>query len=382
MKRHLLVTNDFPPKVGGIQVYLWELWRRLDPASFAVLTATSSADHAAFDAAQADRGVRIERLPGRTVYLPTPEVARRTGSLAAEIGAGLVVFDPALPLGLLGPQLGLPYAVVLHGAEVTVPARFPGARQALAHVLGGASLVVAAGRYPAEEARRAMGRQRPPPMVEVPPGVDCERFRPLDADARADARTRLGLPSDGPLVVSVSRMVPRKGMDVLVEAVHRVAPSYPELRLALGGTGRDAGRLARRSAASGAPVQMLGRVPDEDLPDLVGAADVFAMPCRSRWLGLEQEGFGIVFMEAAAAGVAQIAGDSGGAAEAVEDGVTGLVVRRPHDPAEVAGALRRLLADPARRREMGRQARRRAAASFDYVLLAPRLARALAEVEG
>ena len=127
---------------------------------------------------------------------------------------------------------------------------------------------------------------------------------------------------------------------------------------------------------------MLGAVGDDDLPALLGAADVFAMPCRSRWLGLEQEGFGIVFVEAAASGVPQVAGRSGGAAEAVEDGVTGLVVDQPDDPACVASALRRLLADDELRRTMGQQARRRAVASFDFAHLAPRLADALAEVEG
>ena len=128
---HLLVTNDFPPKVGGIQAYLWELWSRLDPASFTVLTASSHPEAAAFDRAQADRGIRIERVAA-PVLLPVPPHVRRMRSLAAETGASLVVIDPALPLGLAGPWLGRPYAVVLHGAEVTVPGRLPVARQTLA----------------------------------------------------------------------------------------------------------------------------------------------------------------------------------------------------------------------------------------------------------
>ena len=155
VNRHLLVTNDFPPKVGGIQSYLWELWSRLDPESFVVLTASSDPGAAEFDAEQARRGMRIVRVPGRTLYLPVPSAARRVRELAREVDASLVVLDPALPLGLLGPGLGLPYAVVLHGAEVTVPGRLPGSRQALSRVLRNAALVVSAGGYPAAEGARA-----------------------------------------------------------------------------------------------------------------------------------------------------------------------------------------------------------------------------------
>ncbi len=377
MSRHLLVTNDFPPKVGGIQSYLWELWRRLDPDTFAVLTASSHPDAARFDAEQAARGFHVERVPGRILFFPTPAARRRVREAAARAGASLVVLDPALPLGLLGPGLDLPYAVVLHGAEVTVPGRLPVSRQALAHVVRRAALVVSAGGYPAAEGARATGG-RMPPVVAVPPGVDCEQIVPLDAAGRAAARRRLGLPPDGLLVAAVSRLVPRKGMDVLVDAAARLAPSFPDLVVAVAGAGRQAPALAARVAATGAPVRLLGRVSDGDKASLLGAADVFAMPCRNRWLGLEQEGFGIVYLEAAAAGVPQVAGESGGAAEAVEDGVTGFVVARPEDPSEVALALRRLLADEPLRRRMGEAARRRAAASFDYRLLAPRLARSLA----
>jgi len=375
---HLLVTNDFPPKVGGIQAYLWELWRRLDPSTFAVLTASSDPGAAAFDAEQAERGVRIERVPSR-VLVPTPHLVRRIRATAERLGADRVVLDPAVPLGLVGPRLGMPYAVLLHGAEVAIPGRLPVSRSALAHVVRGASLVVSAGGYPAAEARRAVRGRGMPPVVEIPPGVDLERFTPLGADRRARARADLGLPARGPLVVSVSRLVPRKGMDVLIDAAALLSPRFPGLTVAIAGRGRDAERLAGRVAESGAPVRLLGGVSDEDLPRLVGAADVFAMLCRNRWLGLEQEGFGIVFLEAAAAGVPQVAGGSGGADEAVEDGVTGLVVRRPTEAGDVSRAIGTLLDDPDRARAMGEAARRRAEASFDYDRLAPRLAASLGD---
>jgi phosphatidylinositol alpha-1,6-mannosyltransferase len=375
---HLLVTNDFPPKVGGIQTYLWELWRRLDPSSFVVLTAESAPTTTAFDAEAAAGGVRIVRVP-RSSLLPTPETTRRVRGLAAECGASMVVLDPALPLGLIGPHLGLPYAVVLHGAEVTVPARLPAGRQVLGKVLAGASLAVCAGEYPAAEATRAAGG-RMPPVVNVPPGVDLERFVPPTTADQAQARTIWGFPDNGPLVVSLSRLVPRKGMDVLIDAAAALVPSYPSLVVAIAGTGRDRGRLERRADSLGAPVRFLGQVPEADKPALYGAADLFVMACRNRWSGLEQEGFGIVFLEAAACGVPQVAGRSGGAYEAVSDGVTGRVVDEPGDPGQLAGVIRQLLDDDGLRRQMGESSRQRVESSFGYDFLARRLSTALGDV--
>jgi phosphatidylinositol alpha-1,6-mannosyltransferase len=146
--RHLLVTNDFPPKIGGIQSYLWELWRRLPPDDVVVLT-TPHSGAAAFDRAQP---FRIERSR-QPVLLPSPLIGRHIARLVAEADIGAVVLDPVLPLGLVGPSLGVPYGVVLHGAEIGVPGRLPGARQLLSRVISGASLVVAAGNYPESEAR-------------------------------------------------------------------------------------------------------------------------------------------------------------------------------------------------------------------------------------
>ena len=379
MTRHLLVTNDFPPKVGGIQNYLWDLWQRLDPASFVVVTANSDEGAAAFDEEQAARGIRIERVPKSILFFPTPGARNAVLRAVEEHDIDFVLFDPVLPLGVLGPRLGVPYGVILHGAEVAVPGRLLGTRAALARVLRGARLVVSAGSYPAQEARRAVP-DLSATVVEIPPGVDVSAIAPFKAAERRAARSRLGLPERGPLVVSVSRLVPRKGMDVLIEAAARLAPSYPDLVVAIAGDGREHAHLHRLAAGSPGTVRLLGRVSDEDRAALLGAADVFVMACRNRWLGLEQEGFGIVFLEAAAAGVPQIAGDSGGAADAVLDGVTGLVVPTPDDPGAVAEALRTLLADQALRRRMGRAARKRVEESFDNDVLASRLADALAGV--
>jgi phosphatidylinositol alpha-1,6-mannosyltransferase len=368
---HLLVTNDFPPKVGGIQTMLWELWRRLDPATFTVLTTP----HPAAAAWDAEQPFRVERARSR-VLLPTHQLSRHIDALADEIGADLVVLDPALPVGLVGRRLARPYALVLHGAEVTVPGRLPGLRPLLGGVLRDARLVVAAGGYPLAEAERAAGRQLP--SVIVPPGVDPHRFVALDDAARRASRVRFGLPPDGPLVVSLSRLVPRKGMDVLIRAAEQLTATHPHLTVAIGGGGRDRHRLARLIRRTGAPVRLLGRIPHADLPALYGSADVYAMLCRNRWGGLEQEGFGIVFLEAAATGVPQVAGSGGGAAEAVAHDVTGLVVDDPTDVAAVAAALARLLDDPRRAAAMGEAGRRRAADEFSYDALANRLGAALA----
>ena len=373
MPRHLLVTNDYPPQLGGIQNYLWELWRRLPPDDVCVLTRSHPGD-AEWDAQQNHRVVRSSRQ----FLLPTPEMAEEITELAAEVDAELVLYDPAVPLGALAPRLPHPYGVILHGAEVTVPGRLPGTRQVLARVLRGAQVVITAGQYSVAEAERAAGG--PLPAVIVPPGVDVDRFKPLDAAERQAARGRFGLPVDAPVVVSISRLVPRKGMDVLIKASARLADRHPGLVVAVAGAGRDRARLDRLIGHTGAPVRLLDRVADADLPDLYGCADVFAMMCRQRWGGLEQEGFGIVFLEAAAAGVPQLAGDSGGAAEAVEHGRTGLVVDRPNQVGAVTASLGAMLSDQVRLRQMGLDSRLRAVAEFSYDHMAERLRTVVAEV--
>ena len=372
MTRHLLVTNDFPPKVGGIQNYLWELWRRLPPDEVMVHT-TPHKDSAAFDAAQPFSVIR-SREPW---LLPGPHLVRRVNRLAERHGAQLVVIDPALPAGLVGRSLDLPYAVVVHGAEVAIPGRLPGTRQLLRRVLEGASGVIAAGNYPATECERALGDS--PQTFVIPPGVDTGRFRPIDESERAAVRDRLGLRPDAPTVVSVSRLVPRKGMDTLVRAAGVLAETHPDLQVVIAGDGRDRRRLSRLADRSRAHVTLPGRLADENIPALYGCADVFAMLCRTRWRGLEQEGFGIVFLEAAASGVPQVAGSSGGADEAVSHGATGIVLEEATADS-AARAIGALLDDGDRRREMGAAARHRAGSTFSYSALADRLHRAIEQM--
>jgi phosphatidylinositol alpha-1,6-mannosyltransferase len=351
----LLVTNDFPPKIGGIQSYLHELWRRLPPVETTVLT-TPRAGDSAWDAAQA---FRVERTK-EPVLLPTRSLTRRVEALAREVGAKVIFLDPALPLGMLGPRLDVPWLVVLHGAEITVPGRLPGSRRLLGRVLRASSGFVAAGEYAAREAEHAAGRILP--GVVIPPGVDVVRFSPArDAAERRAARHHLGLDPDTATVLGVSRLVPRKGFDVLIDAVGLLEL---DVQLVIAGDGRDRERLVARAERLGLAtrVRFLGRVPEGDLPTVYRAADVFAMLCRERWGGLEAEGFGIVFLEAAASGVPAIAGRSGGSHEAVVDGETGFVVD-PGDVTLVAQTLERLVLDPALRARLGSRARQFAVAS-------------------
>lgn len=376
MVRHLLVTNDYPPKIGGIQNYLWELWRRL-PADDVVVHTTPYEGADEFDAAQAHAIIRS----AEPWLLPQPVLVARVNRLIAEHDAQLVVLDPAVPVGLIGPHLDVPYGVVLHGAEVTIPGRIPGSRQLLNRVLRGASGVISAGRYAADEAARSL-RTELPPCTVIPPGVDADRFRPLDAATRAAVRHRYGVGPDQPLIVSVSRLVPRKGMDTLITASVQLRREFPDLAVLIAGRGRDSGRLQGLIDDAGAPVTLLGRLPEPELIELYGAGDVFAMLCRSRWGGLEQEGFGIVFVEAAAAGVPQVAGRSGGAHEAVVHGETGLIVDDPTDASAVAATLGELLRHPERRQQMAAAARERAVADFDYDRLAARLGAAVDAMAG
>ena len=354
----LLVTNDFPPKIGGIQSYLWELWRRLPPAETTVLTTPYEGDRA-WDAQQP---FRVERRKEKVLW-PTPGLARDVDALAREVGADVIFVDPALPVGRIVRSLrAAPTVVILHGAEITVPGELP-IRPLLAGVLHAADGVVAAGGYPLARAEHA-ARCSLPALV-VPPGIDTDRFRPAaDAAERDAARRHLGLPVDARIVLGASRLVPRKGFDVLIDALGALPP---DVIVVIVGGGRDRSRLEKRAAARGMAdrVRFLGRVSEDDLPVAHRASDVFAMLCRDRWGGLEAEGFGIVFLEAGASGLPCVAGRSGGSHEAVLEDETGYVVD-PRDVDGVASHLRRLLDDPELRTRLGAAARARAEAEWSY----------------
>jgi len=263
----------------------------------------------------------VERVATRTLFLPTYRAWRAIQAAIARHDPELVLLDPAWPLGLLGPLLSVPYGVIVHGAEATIPSRIPIVASSLRFVLKHAAVAICAGSYP-EGIVRDNAAESSPPIIHVPPGVDTMRFTPVDARRRHEVRAALGLGDDEFVVSSYSRLVPRKGMDTLIRAAARLKGELTNLHVVIGGAGRDEARLKRLTQRLQAPVTFLGRVPDDELSDWIASSDLMVMDCRSRWLGLEQEGFGIVFVEAAATGVAQIAGRSGGSHEAVENGVT------------------------------------------------------------
>jgi phosphatidyl-myo-inositol dimannoside synthase len=348
----LLVTNDFPPKHGGIQSYLYELWRRLPAGETTVLTTAFPAA----DTWDRQQQFRVERQQTK-LLLPTRSLRERIDALARERRADVVFLDPMIPLGLAGPKLtAAPYVVIAHGAEITGYGRIPLSRPVARRVLRGAAGIVAAGSYPAREAVRAAAV--PLRGVVIPPGVDIDRFHPADEETRKLTRARFGFDPDRPLVLGLSRLVPRKGFDVVIDA----CAALPDVQLAIGGAGRDRARLERRAHGR---ARFLGRVSDPDLPALYAAADVFAMCCRERWGGLEAEGFGIVFLEAAAAGRPVIGGRSGGVPEAVEDGVTGRLVGGT-DIAELEATMATLAGSRQLRVQYGAAGRERAVREFTW----------------
>ncbi len=359
-------------------MYLHELWRRLDSGEAAILTASSDAGAPEFDA---HTEVVIERIPQSTLFLPTRKVRKYIEVAIAKHNPDLVLLDPAWPLGLVGPRLSRPYGVILHGAEVTIPGRLPILASSLRHVLRNAEVAICAGSYPEAEARRNAGEFMPA-VLQVPPGVDIERFVPLSRIERQKVREEMGIAHDALIVASYSRLVPRKGMDVLIKASAQLRPEFPNLRVMIGGKGRDSDRLRKLAEKLDAPVSFLGRVDDERLPGWLGASDLFVMDCRSRWFGLEQEGFGMVFGEAGAAGIPQVAGRSGGSHEVVRHGETGLVVDRPKSVKELVSAMAELLSDFKTRESMAQESRRVAEEVYSWDHLAQLLGDGLAPFEG
>jgi phosphatidylinositol alpha-1,6-mannosyltransferase len=264
---------------------------------------------------------------------------------------------------------------------VTIPGRIPVVASSLRYVLRRARVAICAGSFPEEEARRNAAEDLCP-VVQVPPGVDTQRFAPIDPDRRREVRETMGFRDDEFLVASYSRLVPRKGMDTLIAASAKLRERYPQLRVVIGGSGRDRKRLERLAAKLHAPVTFLGRVDDDLLPQWLAASDLMVMDCRSRWFGLEQEGFGIVFVEAAACGTAQIAGRSGGSDDAVRDGETGLVLDNPRSVADLAAAMSSLIDDDERRTRFGLMARDVAVREFSWDRLSRLLANDLQEFDG
>ncbi len=350
--RLAVITNDYPPRPGGIQQYLGNLVDAYPGVVRVLAPRDAPADATA-------KGEPIVRRSRRRFMWPTPAVASWVQGELADFGPDLVLFGAPHPLTALIPRLrrvvAAPMGVLCHGAEVTIPAALPGSRQVLRRWLRAADHLFAVSRFTAGNVERLTGR----PVVYVGGGVDVERFAPRAA--RGDGV---------PIVGCVSRFVPRKGQHRLIDAAAALQEKGVDCEVLLVGRGRSERALRRRAARRRASVRFAVDVRWDELPGLYAGMDVFCMPCRSRWGGLEAEGLGLVFLEAAAAGLPVLAGDSGGAPETVVPGVTGFVV---HDVDGIVEGLEFLLENRTAAAEMARRGRRRVEEEYTWPLVVRRL---------
>ncbi|MFE7790988.1 glycosyltransferase family 4 protein [Streptomyces sp. NPDC057460] len=376
MDKTLIVTNDFPPRPGGIQAFLHNMALRLDPGKIVVYASTWKRSPegieatAAFDAEQPFTVVRDRT----TMLLPTPRVTRRAVQLLRAHDCTSVWFGAAAPLGLMAPALRKAGArrlvATAHGHEAGW-AQLPASRQLLRRIGEGTDTITYLGEYTRSRIAAALTPEAAGRMVQLPPGVDEKTFHPASGGDRV--RARLGL-TGRPVVVCVSRLVPRKGQDTLILAMPAILAREPDAVLLIVGGGpyaKDLKKLAEETGVSDS-VRFTGPVPWEELPAHYGAGDVFAMPCRTRRGGLDVEGLGIVYLEASATGLPVVAGDSGGAPDAVLDGETGWVVRGG-SVEESADRIATLLGDPELRQRMGERGRAWVEEKWRWDLLAERL---------
>ncbi len=350
----LVVTNDYPPKPGGIQQWLGNLVDHFDGAVRVLAPADGPATIAS--------GEGIVRRGAKKYMLPTKRTAHWIAAETSDFEPDAVLFGAPHPLPSVIPTLRRsflgPIAVMTHGAEVTIPAAVPGVRQWLGRTLRRADVLFAVSRYTAAKVAGLTGKE----VIPVGAGVDVDSFTP-------------GMPATGPVVGCVSRFVPRKGQDRLIEAAARLRSSGIPVELIMVGKGRTEASLRRLAERRQVPTRFEVDVPWESLPELYREMAVFAMPSRSRWFGLEVEGLGIVYLEAAAAGLPVVAGDSGGAPEAIIPGVTGYVAP---DVGSLADALRRVLEDRERAAAMGQAGRTWVEAEHTWSRVAGRVKNALA----
>jgi phosphatidylinositol alpha-1,6-mannosyltransferase len=367
--RHLFVTNDFPPKLGGIESYLTNLCKGFDPSDVAVL-APARDGHEAIDA---KLPYEVVRVPGS--YLRASSVVEKALIDAARrLDIDAVHFLAALPLARLGPKVrkaaGVPFTIVAHGTgEILVPSRLPLARQALKKVLVDADMVFPVSRFTQQAVTKlTKGRAT---MSLLPPSVDVDRFSL--AVSGADVRTAHAVGGRF-MVLFLGRLVKRKGADVLIRAIAALRGAV----LIIGGEGPERSSLVKLTNELGVSdrVMLPGLIPDQRLPEYYAAADVFCMPCTDRLGGLDTEGFGVVYLEAQASGIPCVAGRCGGSAEAVDHGVSGLVIDNP-TPRKVAVALLELRKDPGSCAQLGGAGRARVEREFAPSVAAVRLEEAV-----
>jgi phosphatidylinositol alpha-1,6-mannosyltransferase len=374
--RVLVITNDFPPRLGGIQYYVERLVAGLHAAGDDVLVYTSSYKGAAeWDAERPYRVVRART----TTLLPTPLVVGRAMRLVREHRPDVVIFGAALPLALMGPairlQSGVPYVAFTHGLEVS-SVRAPGGSAPLRVIGARAGAITFVSHWCRDLLEPAFGNG--PRFEMLPPGVNPEEFH-AGVDG-STVRRRYGL-AGVPVVTCVSRVVERKGQDQLIAALDAVVAAVPEVQLLMVGDGPHRAELEQQARRLGHAdrVVFTGAVADSELAAHYAAGDVFAMPCRERKGGLEVEAFGIVFIQAQAVGRPVIAGNIGGVPDALLDGTTGLLVDGT-DTAALSDALVKLLSDPVAAAAMGAEGARWVAEGFSWSARTEQLRRLLERV--
>lgn len=374
--RTLVITNDFPPRPGGIQYFVHGYASRL-PAGSVVVYASTWQGAADFDRVQPFPVIR----EATGMLLPTAKVARRAREIARAEGCTAVWFGAAAPLGLLAPGLrraGLAHLVgTTHGHEAGWAA-LPGARTALRRIAASLDHLTYLGEYTRRRIARAIGPAAAR-MRQLAPGVDPEVFHPGAAGEEVRRRHNLG---GRPIVVCVSRLVARKGQDMLIRALPRIQRQAPGAALLLVGGGPYRARLVRLASEVGVSedVVFTGSVPWAQLPAHYAAGDVFAMPCRTRLGGLDVEGLGVVYLEASATGLPVVAGRSGGAPDAVRDEETGYLVDG-RSVTEIGYRVGQLLAQPGTAARMGAAGREWVSRDWRWEVLAARLGGLLAGEE-
>ncbi len=388
-RRDLLLTYDFPPMGGGIARWMAALAQQYPPGTLTVSTGTFSGQAAA-DSAFPNRVDRVSIHADRLKTLPgLIRWSRRAVALARDPAVQFLwcgTVRPAIyPAAMALWRTGLPYGVMVHGGDLltlgTKLQRSTLKRAVMRRMLNAASVFVANSRWTATQCDALLTRLGIDPAGRVrvvPLGTDADRIRP-DRTAGAAFRARRGLP-DATWLVTVARLVPHKGIDTAIAAMAVLAPMHPDIRYLVVGRGHDADRLRAlaQEAQVSDRVHILHDVTDDELPAAYATGDIYLG--LSREAGKEVEGFGIALIEAAAAGLPVIAGKSGGIADAVEDGRTGILVPA-NDPAAASAVIERLLGDPGLARTMGDAGRARVLAGFTWARVVADL-HAIAAAEG
>jgi phosphatidylinositol alpha-1,6-mannosyltransferase len=355
MGRTLVITNDFPPRPGGIQTFGYEIVRRFDPESVTVLTSNWEGA-AGFDAAQ---DFKIVRANTQTL-VPSKSTLSMAREIVVAENITRVLFGAAAPLGLLASplrKLGVTNIVGMTQGHETGWAMTPGTRQALRKIGNNTDYLTYISEYTHKKIAKALSPDAAARMRRIVPGVNATEFSPGNLSSGNQLRTELGW-TDRPVIVCVSRLMARKGQDELIRALPKIHQTAPNASLIIVGDGpyrKDLERLVKKLGLENF-VHLTGKVSQTELSKWYAAGDIFAMPCRTRMGGWDVEGLGIVFLEGSATGLPVIVGDSGGAVDAVIDSETGYLVDGTNT-AEIADRIAYLFANPDVAKKMGEAGR-------------------------